>query len=50
MNLTGDTRKIIVSNIKTVIDESNSAHVLVGRKPINVNMKSHRDGFVKYLF
>ena len=49
MNLTGDTRKIIVSNIKTV-DESNSAHVLVGRKPIIVNMKSHRDGFVKYLF
>ena len=27
--LTGDTRKIFVSNIKTV-DESNSAHVLVG--------------------
>ena len=31
--LTGDTRKIFVSNIKTV-DESNSARILVGCKPI----------------
>ena len=32
--LTGDTRKIFVSNIKTV-DESHSARVLIGCKPIN---------------
>ena len=31
--LMGDTRKIFVSNIKTV-DESNSARVLIGCKPI----------------
>ena len=31
--LTGDTRKIFFSNIKTV-DESNSARVLLGCKPI----------------
>ena len=31
--LTGDTRKIFVSNIKTV-DESHSARVLIGCKPI----------------
>ena len=31
--LTGDTRKIFISNIKTV-DESNSACVLIGCKPI----------------
>ena len=33
--LTGDTRKIFVSNIKTV-DESHSARVLIGCKPINM--------------
>ena len=32
--LTGDTRKIFVSNIKTV-DESHSACVLIGCKPIS---------------
>ena len=31
--LTGDTRKIFVSNIKTV-DESHSVRVLIGCKPI----------------
>ena len=37
VGLTGDTRKIFVSNIKTVVDESNSARVLVGCKPIKVS-------------
>ena len=39
MHLTGGTRKIFVSNIiiKTV-DESNSARVLVGCKPIKITL------------
>ena len=37
-DLTGDTRKIFVSNIKTV-DESHSARVLIGCKPINYWMR-----------
>ena len=35
--LTGDTRKIFVSNIKTV-DESHSARVLIGCKPMITNL------------
>ena len=43
INLTGDTRKIFVSNIKTV-DESHSARVLIGCKPITINHKqTNRD-------
>ena len=37
LGLTGDTRKIFVSNIKTV-DESNSARVLLGCKPIRLGL------------
>ena len=37
MALTGDTRKIFVSNIKTV-DESHSARVLIACKPIRVSL------------
>ena len=33
--LTGDTRKIFVSNIIKTVDESHSARVLIGCKPIN---------------
>ena len=39
VSLTGDTRKIFVSNNKTV-DESHSARVLIGCKPITVSVFS----------
>ena len=34
--ITGDTRKIFVSNIFKTVDESNSACVLIGCKPITL--------------
>ena len=36
VGLTGDTRKIFVSN---TVDESNSARVLIGCKPIKVGAR-----------
>ena len=37
LNLTGYTRKIFVSNIFKTVDESHSARVLIGCKPITLN-------------
>ena len=40
ISLTGDTRKIFVSNIDKTVDEYNSARVLVGCKPMIISQPS----------